>query len=57
MVLEAHTASNAGTGVSAAILPTHRDELICTVTGQTCGRGHRFNAGYLYVLLPVIFPN
>ena len=35
MVLEAHTASDAGTGVSASILPTHGDKLICTVTGQT----------------------
>lgn len=36
MVLETHTASDAGTGVSASILCTHRDKLICAVTGQTC---------------------
>lgn len=35
MVLEAHAAGDAGTGVSASVLPTHGDELICTVTGQT----------------------
>lgn len=36
MVLETHTAGDAGTGVGASILGTHRDKLICTVTGQTC---------------------
>ena len=35
MVLEAHTASNAGAGVSASILPTNGYKLICTVAGQT----------------------
>jgi hypothetical protein len=35
MVLETHTASDAGTGVSASILCTHWDKLICAVTGQT----------------------
>lgn len=36
MVLETHTAGDAGTGVSASILCTHWDKLIGTVTGQTC---------------------
>lgn len=52
LVLEAHTASNARTGVGAPILPTHGDKLVCTVTGQSWREETVSRCGLVYSPFP-----